>query len=98
MTISKPGVYLILISLNLIAITNSMAQATNKETSEREKSILTSYEKYIDDNKDVHLKEFMELISIPSISSIPSHKPDAARAATWIVNKLKAIGMTDAQI
>ena len=47
---------------------------------------------------NAHLKEFMELVSIPSISSIPSNKPDVARAATWIVKKLKAIGMTTAQL
>ncbi len=65
---------------------------------EKVKSLLASYEKYIDDNNDRHLEEFMELVSIPSISSIPSHKPDAARAAAWILDKLKAIGMTTAQL
>jgi acetylornithine deacetylase/succinyl-diaminopimelate desuccinylase-like protein len=100
MTISKSAVFSIIVSLCLYANTNSIAQKTNSnpEKKEKVKLFLASYEKYIDENNDAHLKEFMELISIPSISSIPSHKPDAARAATWIVNKLKAIGMTDAQI
>ena len=61
------------------------------------KPSFTSYEKYIDANNDVHLKEFIELVSIPSISSIPANKPDVKRAAAWIVNKLKTIGMTTAQ-
>lgn len=73
-----------------------LAQNT-KDNNEPIKSSLTAYEKYIDTNNDAHLKEFMELVSIPSISSIPSNKPDVEKAAVWIVNKLKAIGMTTAQ-
>lgn len=99
MTISKSLTLSIFVSLNLLANTNSTAQNTNSKTSKKEqvKSSLTSYEKYIDDNNDAHLKEFMELVSIPSISSIPANKPDVDKAAVWIVNKLKAIGMTTAQ-
>lgn len=99
MTISKSLALSIFVSLNLLAITNSTAQNTKSKISKREqvKSSLTSYEKYIDDNNDAHLKEFMELITIPSISSIPANKPDVDKAAAWIVNKLKAIGMTTAQ-
>ena len=99
MTISKTLALTIFVSLNLLANTNSTAQNTNSKTSKKEqvKSSLTSYEKYIDDNNDVHLKEFIELVSIPSISSIPANKPDVEKAAAWIVNKLKAIGMTTAQ-
>ncbi len=41
-------------------------------------------EKYIEENKDRFLEELFELISIPSISSISSHKPDMYKAAeTW---------------
>jgi len=99
MTISKSLAFSIFVSLSLLANTNSTAQNTKSKTSKNEqvKSSLTSYEKYIDDNNDTHLKEFMELVSIPSISSIPSHKADIDKAAGWIVNKLKAIGMTTAQ-
>jgi acetylornithine deacetylase/succinyl-diaminopimelate desuccinylase-like protein len=57
-----------------------------------------SYEKYIDENNDAHLKEYLEFLSIPSISSITSYKPDIERAASWIVKKLKATGMTTAEI
>ncbi len=84
MTISKTLALVSFVSLNLLAIQNSSAQK--------------SYEKYIDDNKDAHLKEFIELISIPSISSIPANKPDVAKAGQWIVNKLRSIGMPIAQL
>jgi acetylornithine deacetylase/succinyl-diaminopimelate desuccinylase-like protein len=100
MTISRSIALAIFVSLILLANTNSTAQNTNTKTSKKEKvnSSLASYEKYIDEHMDAHQKEFIELVSIPSISSIPSYKPDAARTATWIVNKLKAIGMTTAQL
>jgi len=87
---------LVFIVMINIFLTPLVAQKT-KTKNEQVKSSLSSYEKYIDDNNDAHLKEFMELISIPSISSIPANKPDVDKAAAWIVKKLKAIGMTTAE-
>ena len=100
MTISKFLALSVFVSLNLFVNTDSTAQNANATTAKKEqvKSSPASYEKYIDDKMDAHLKEFIELVSIPSISSIPSHKPDVAKAGAWIVNKLKAIGMTTAQL
>jgi len=88
----------ILVCIALINIFSAplLAQKT-KTKKEPIKSSLSSYEKYIDANNDAHLKEFLELVSIPSISSIPANKPDIEKAAAWIVNKLKAIGITTAQ-
>jgi acetylornithine deacetylase/succinyl-diaminopimelate desuccinylase-like protein len=99
MTISKSLALSIFVSLNILANTYSTAQKTDSKTSKKEKvnASLTSYEKYIDVKNDDHVKEFMEFVSIPSISSIPSHKADIDKAAAWIVNKLKAIGITAAQ-
>ena len=93
MTILKFLSLSICIGLILFVNTNSIAQNTKKV-----KPQLASVEKYIDDKMDAHVKEFIELVSIPSISSIPSHKPDVAKAGAWIVNKLKAIGITTAQL
>jgi acetylornithine deacetylase/succinyl-diaminopimelate desuccinylase-like protein len=90
MPISKPRVVSIFICLIVFTSTNSIAQ--------KSKPSLSAYEKYIDDNNDAHLKEYLEIVSIPTISSIPSHKPDVARAAAWIANKLKAIGMSNVQL
>jgi len=48
-------------------------------------------EKYIESNKDRFLEELFELIRIPSISSLPDHKPDMYRAAEkWKELLLKA--------
>jgi acetylornithine deacetylase/succinyl-diaminopimelate desuccinylase-like protein len=91
---------IILTGLSLFTGTYLMAQhaKTNNAKKEQLKSSQASYEKYVDDNMDAHLKEFVELVSIPSISSIPSHKPDVEKAAVWIRNKLQAIGITTAQL
>ncbi|MEP7376453.1 MAG: M20/M25/M40 family metallo-hydrolase [Chitinophagaceae bacterium] len=97
---SKFAMLVVLISVSSFISTHLMAQNAKAKNVKKEKvkSSQASYEKYIDENADAHLKEFIELVSIPSISSIPSHKPDVAKAGEWIVNKLKAIGMTTAQL
>ena len=98
MSSSKYLAISIFVSVCVFGSSNSIAQQTNAKTLKKEqtKSTKTAYENYIDENNDAHLKEFVALISIPSISSIPANKPDVAKAADWIVNKLKAIGMTTA--
>ena len=88
------------IALLFIALLNVFSfqlMAQKQNNNKPVKSSQASYEKYIDDNNDAHLKELMELVSIPSISSIPANKPDVAKAAAWILNKLKTIGMTTTQ-
>ena len=89
-----------LVMLTVLSLSMTTPLIAQKTTTKKEtiKSAISLYEKYIDDNMDRHLKEFVELVSIPSISSIPSHKPDVEKAASWIVNKLKAIGITTAEL
>lgn len=65
---------------------------------QKKKIAPATYEKYIDDNAAAHLKEFQELVAIPSISSIPARANDVTRAAQWIQQKMKAIGLTTAEI
>lgn len=91
----KLSTFLLIALINVFSF--QLLAQKKKAKSEQVKSSLTSYEKYIDENNDAHLKEFIELISIPSISSIPSNKQDVERAAAWIVNKMKSIGLTTAQ-
>ena len=88
-----------IMGLSLCAFNNTTAQMPNskKTNLETAKSSIVSYEKYIDENNDQHLKEFLELVSIPSISSIPANKPDIAKTAAWIVNKLNSIGISNAK-
>ncbi len=99
MTVSKFLVLFFFVGLHLLTSTQATAQQTRSAKSKKAtaNASIGAYEKYIDDNADTHVKEFLELVAIPSLSSIPSHKPDVEKAAAWIVNKLKAIGMTTAQ-
>ncbi len=53
---------------------------------------------YIEDNKDRFLEELFELIRIPSISSIESHKPDMYRAAEMWKKLLLEAGADKAEI
>lgn len=87
---SKVPALFIFTGLALLAFINAPAQ----KTSIPPLASFAKYEKYIDDHADAHLKEFLELVSIPTISSIPANKPDMGRAASWIESKLKSIGMT----
>ncbi|MBY0435264.1 MAG: M20/M25/M40 family metallo-hydrolase, partial [Cyclobacteriaceae bacterium] len=87
----------ILTVVALLTVFSFQLLAQKKKT-EQVKTSVSSYEKYIDNTNEAHLKEFMELISIPSISSIPAHNADVARAADWIVTKLKSIGIPTARV
>ncbi len=53
---------------------------------------------YIEDNKERFLEELFELIRIPSISSIESHKPDMYRAAEMWKKLLLEAGADKAEI
>ena len=79
-----------IVCINNIAIAQTVA-ANNAKAS------IIKYEKYIDENNDKHLKEFSELIAIPSISSSPANKTEVVKTAAWLVNKLNSIGMSNAK-
>lgn len=54
--------------------------------------------KYVEENKERFLDELFELIRIPSISSIPAHKPDMYKAAEKWKEILLAAGADKAEI
>lgn len=54
--------------------------------------------KYIEENKERWLEELFELIRIPSISSIPAHKPDMYKAAEMWVKLLTEAGAENAKV
>jgi len=53
---------------------------------------------YIDAHRDAFLEELMDLLRIPSISTLSAHTGDVRRAAEWMANHLRAIGMTQVEI
>jgi len=54
--------------------------------------------KYIEDHKEAHLKELCELLRIPSVSTKTDRKPDIERAANWIAEKLRKVGMSKVEV
>lgn len=52
----------------------------------------------LDANKQRFIKDLLDLVSIPSISSLPERKPDVEKAATWCSERLKRAGLENVQI
>jgi len=53
---------------------------------------------YAKQNKERFLNELNELIAIPSISTDAEYKPDMQRAADWVANHLKNLGMENVEV
>ncbi len=49
-------------------------------------------------NRERSLLSLMELLRIPSVSTLPEHVPDMQRAAEWLVRRLQALGFDGARI
>ncbi len=53
---------------------------------------------YADSHRADFLNELNEFLRIPSISTLPEHAGDIKRAAEWVANQLRQIGMTTVNI
>ncbi|MBY0120559.1 dipeptidase [Bacillus sp. S/N-304-OC-R1] len=53
---------------------------------------------YLQTNREKHLKELFEFLTIPSISALPDHKDDVQNAAKWTADALSNIGMENVKI
>jgi acetylornithine deacetylase/succinyl-diaminopimelate desuccinylase-like protein len=45
-----------------------------------------------------YIQEFLEFLSIPSVSALPSHKADMVRAAEWLKARMIRAGIGDVQV
>ena len=45
-----------------------------------------------------YLEEFLEFLSIPSISALPEHKPDVEKAARWLKDRMTRAEIEDVKI
>jgi acetylornithine deacetylase/succinyl-diaminopimelate desuccinylase-like protein len=55
-------------------------------------------EAFLEAHREERLESYLELLRIPSISTLPEHKPDIERAARWIADEITRIGMEHAQL
>jgi acetylornithine deacetylase/succinyl-diaminopimelate desuccinylase-like protein len=53
---------------------------------------------YANDHKLDSLEQLKELLSIPSISTLPEHEEDIKRAAEWIAEQLRSLGFERIEI
>ncbi len=54
---------------------------------------MEAVQQYIKTNRQRFLDELIEFLKIPSVSADTKHKNDVLKAATWLSNELKRIGM-----
>ena len=59
---------------------------------------MTPAARYVRDQRDRHVAELKQLLSIPSVSTAPEHKGDVALAAKWVRDRLKAAGCKKVEI
>ena len=59
---------------------------------------MSQLSEFLSNNQNKNVEELKELLRIPSISSLSEHKEDIQKAASWISNKLKNIGMEHVEI
>lgn len=53
---------------------------------------------YANSHAEEHLSQLIELLSIPSISTLREHKPDIRQAAQWVGDQMVEIGLEDVRI
>ena len=58
----------------------------------------TTIFEYYHENRDRFLQGLTNLLKIPSISTLPEHKPDIQRAAEFLANEFREMGMKNVEI
>jgi acetylornithine deacetylase/succinyl-diaminopimelate desuccinylase-like protein len=53
---------------------------------------------FVTQNRDRFLNELKDFIRIPSISTLPEHRPDIDRAASFVADSLKSAGLENIEI
>jgi len=53
---------------------------------------------YVQEHQQRFLEELKELLRIPSISTLPEHKADIARAAEYVAAQLRAVGLDHVEV
>jgi acetylornithine deacetylase/succinyl-diaminopimelate desuccinylase-like protein len=60
--------------------------------------VATTIFEYYHENRDRFLQGLTDLLKIPSISTLPEHKPDMQHAIEFLANELRAMGMKNVEI
>ncbi|HEV2438517.1 MAG TPA: dipeptidase [bacterium] len=55
-------------------------------------------EAYLAKRRERHLGDLQAFLRIPSVSALPAHRPDIARASAWLADRLRATGVPEVRI
>ena len=59
---------------------------------------MASWKTYLETNQDRYLKELLEFLRLPSVSSLQAHKADVQKAAEWVAARLQTAGLENVQV
>jgi acetylornithine deacetylase/succinyl-diaminopimelate desuccinylase-like protein len=59
---------------------------------------MSPWENYLNEHRDQYLKELLDFLRIPSISSLSDHRPHVQAAAEWVEARMKAAGIESVRI
>ncbi len=59
---------------------------------------MSTWQTYLDENHDRFLDELLDFLRIPSVSALPDHADDVARAADWVADRLRAAGVEGVRV
>ncbi|OFV96205.1 MAG: peptidase M20 [Acidobacteria bacterium RIFCSPLOWO2_02_FULL_61_28] len=57
----------------------------------------SSVDTYIESHQDRFLEELKSFLAIPSVSTLPQHKPDIERASAFVAERLRAAGIENVE-
>ena len=57
-----------------------------------------AYDAYLEEHQNAHLEMLFDLLRIPSISSLPEHREDVRKAAGWVADHLRSLGVPKVEI
>jgi acetylornithine deacetylase/succinyl-diaminopimelate desuccinylase-like protein len=59
---------------------------------------MSTWQAYLDEHKHRFLDQLLDFLRIPSVSALPDHAADVARAGEWVAARLRAAGMEGVQV
>src|SRR5690606_17699173 len=59
---------------------------------------LAECDRYLEEREQEHLEAIQEFLRIPSVSALPEHQGDVRRAAEWLADYLRRIGVPQVEL
>ncbi len=57
-----------------------------------------AWDAYLEEHHDEHLEQLFDLLRIPSVSASPEHQDDVRRAAEWVADALRSVGVPKVEV